>query len=237
MSNSHVEAQDLLHLELDGGFDFVNLLLHIFPRRKESGEFPSLGEARPQKTRDLLDHIVRGKEEVILLRKLLHELLVLVELLEVLNGHLRHLDTIGLFAVGGISKHAALDVGAGNFGQPKGAGETLVALRIVVLQRDLKLDGFGKITLLSLEFDRSLLDGLPGGEGENVVDGLVEDGGVQLVGHDFLGVCVLYKREKVYKYGVLFPSNDWSRYINISVGRRCKNEGDNERGERAVADG
>ena len=201
MSHGHIEAHNLLHLELDGGLDLINLLLHIFARCKEGGELARLGKTRSQQTRDLLDHIVRGKEEVILLGKLLHKLLVLVELLEILNGHLRHLDTIGLFAVSRISQYAALDVGTGNFGQTKGAGETLVALRIVVLQCDLEFHGFGEVTLLSLEFDGTLLDGFTGGEGEDVVDGLVEDGGVQLVRHDgCMKLAVMYERECKNRY-------------------------------------
>jgi hypothetical protein len=37
---------------------------------------------------------------------------------------------------------------AGNIGQTDGARETLVTLGVVVLQTDLKLDGFEKVTLL-----------------------------------------------------------------------------------------
>ncbi len=220
MSHSHIEAHNLLHLELDGGLDLVNLLLHIFARSKEGGELTRLGETRSQKTRDLLDHVVRGKEEVILLGKFLHKLLVLVELLEILDRHLGDLDTISLFAVGGIAENAALDVGTGNFGQAKGTGETFVTLRIVVLQSDLKLNGFGEVTLLSLELDVSLLDGFTGREGKDVVDGLVEDGGVQLVGHDEM-LAVVFVQESI-QAEILFPSNDWSRLIYL-----CWNNGEN----------
>lgn len=41
-------------------------------------------------------------------------------------------------------------VGARNRGQLDGAGETLVTLRIIVLESDLELDGLEKVTLLLL---------------------------------------------------------------------------------------
>ena len=40
-----------------------------------------------QKTRDLVNHVIRSEEEIIALGKLLDELLVLVELLQILDGH------------------------------------------------------------------------------------------------------------------------------------------------------
>lgn len=85
ISNGNVEAHDLLHLELDGGLDLINLLLHILAGGKEGGELSSLGQTRTKKTGDLLDHVVGGKEEIILLGEFLYKLLVLVELLKIIN--------------------------------------------------------------------------------------------------------------------------------------------------------
>jgi hypothetical protein len=168
VGNSYVKAHDLLHLELDGSLNLVNLFLHILTRGKEGRELSSLGETGTQKTRDLLDHVVRSQEEIILLGKLLDELLVLVELLEVFNAHVVNSDTIGLFTVSSVSKHAALEVRTRNLGKFKGSRETFVTLRIVVLQGNLDFNSLGEVTLFAFSFS--------GGKGKDVIDGLVEEG-------------------------------------------------------------
>jgi len=175
ISNGNIQAHDLLHLELDGRLDLINLLLHIITGREKGGELTSLGKTGSQKTGDLLDHVIRGKEEIILLRKLLNKLLVLVELLKVINRHVGNSNTVSLFAVSSVSEHAALEVRAGDGGKTEGTRETLVTLGVVVLKGDLDLNGFGKVTLLSLDVFSSLLDGLAGGEGKDVFDSLVEE--------------------------------------------------------------
>lgn len=184
ISNGNVEAHNLLHLELDGGLDLINLLLHIFTTGKKGGELSSLGKTGSEKTGDLLDHIVRGKKEVILLGEFLNKLLVLVELLKIINAHVVDTDTISLLTMGSVSEHAGLEVGAGNAGETEGTRETLVTLGIVVLEGDLDLNGFSEVTLLSLDLCTATGDGFSGSEGEDFVNGLVEEGGVQLVGHD-----------------------------------------------------
>ena len=147
ISNSNVEAHDLLHLELDGGFDLVNLLLHILTTGKKGGELTSLGKTRSKKTGNLLNHVIGGKEEIVLLRELLHKLLVFVELLKGLSVHVIDADTIGLLTMGSISKHATLDVGAGDLRKTESSGETLVTLGVVVLKGDLEFNGLGEVTL------------------------------------------------------------------------------------------
>jgi len=102
-------------------------------------------------------------------------------------------NTVSLLAVSSISEHAALKVGAGDGGETEGTGETLVTLGVVVLQGDLDINGFGEVTLLSLDFLTSLGDGLSGGVGDDVIDGLVEEGRIQLVRHDeleFVKICM-----------------------------------------------
>lgn len=47
----------------------------------------TLRQSRTQETRDLTDDRLRGKEGMVLVRKLLDELLVTIELFQVLNGH------------------------------------------------------------------------------------------------------------------------------------------------------
>lgn len=51
------------------------------------GELSGLGETGAEETRDLLDEGVGGDERIVLAGKLLDELLVLVELLQVVRGH------------------------------------------------------------------------------------------------------------------------------------------------------
>merc|ERR550539_566755 len=86
VSNCNVEAHNLLHLELNGRLDLVDFLLHIITWSEEGWELTRLGQSWSQKTWDLLDHVVGCEEEIVLLGKLLNELLVLVQLLQVLDG-------------------------------------------------------------------------------------------------------------------------------------------------------
>mmetsp|Transcript_15298 Transcript_15298/g.22143 ORF Transcript_15298/g.22143 Transcript_15298/m.22143 type:complete len:249 (+) Transcript_15298:529-1275(+) len=173
-----IEAHDLSHLELDSGLDLVDLFLHIITSGQERWEFTRLGEAGSEKTGDLFDHVVGGEEKVVTLGKFLDELLVLVELFEVLHGHVVDSDPIGLFAVGGVSEHAAFEVGAGHGGELEGSGETLVAGGVVVFEGELRLDGLDEVAFLSFDFFSHAGDGFAGGEGEDVNDGLVEESGV-----------------------------------------------------------
>ena len=185
ISDSDVEAHDLLHLKLNGGLDFVDLFLHIITTGEKGREFSSLGKTWSKKTRDLLDHVIGSKEEIVLLGELLNQLLVLVQLLQVLNTHMIHSNTISLFAMDRISKHAALEIWARDSRQSESAGETLVADRVVVLQRDLNLDGLSEVTLLSsdLVFANDYL--FPSRESQDIGDSFVQQGRVQLR-HDWL---------------------------------------------------
>lgn len=63
----HQTDSYLLHLELDGGFDLINLDVEVLVVGEQGGEFASLVEPRPQDTRDLLDQRFRGQEGIILL--------------------------------------------------------------------------------------------------------------------------------------------------------------------------
>lgn len=183
VSDRDVKAHDLLHLELDGGLDLIDLSLHVITSGDESGELSCLGKTGTKKTRDLLDHVVRGHEEIVSLGKLLDQLLVLVELLQVLNTHVVNTDAIGLLTVGSISKNTALKVGAGNGRKLEGSGETLVTDRIVVLQRNLGFDGFDEVTLLSglvFTVDANIFTSRVG---KDVSDSLFKECRVKL-GHD-----------------------------------------------------
>ena len=66
----------------------------------------TLGQTGTKETRDLLDEGLGGEEGVVLLGELLDELLVLVELLQVVNGHVLEVDLLGTVDVGGIGENA-----------------------------------------------------------------------------------------------------------------------------------
>jgi len=83
--------------------------------------------------------------------------------------------------MGSVSEHAALEVWTRDGWETEGSGETLVTLRIVVLQGDLDLEGLGEVTNLSLELFSTLGDGLSLSEGKGISDALVQKCGVKLV--------------------------------------------------------
>jgi hypothetical protein len=145
------QASHLLHLELDGSLDGINLVLKNVVLIKGGGELTSLVEARTKDTRDLLDQGGGGQEVIIFLGELLNKLLVLVELLQVLNGHLVNSHLVGLLAMLGISKDTHGGVRLGDGRKLESTGETLVSLGIVVLKGHLKLHGLGEVSLLALE--------------------------------------------------------------------------------------
>lgn len=110
----------------------------------------TLGETRTQETGDLLDEGVGGDESVVLACQLLDELLVLVELLQVLSGHGVNTTVLRTVDVVLVTENADGHVRAGDLGELDGAGETLVTLRVVVLEADLELDGLEEVALLLL---------------------------------------------------------------------------------------
>jgi hypothetical protein len=108
----------------------------------------TLGQTGTQETGNLLDEGVGSKEGIVLASKLLDELLVLVELLQVISGHGIDAVVLGTVEIVLVTKNTDGHVGAGNGGQLDGARETLVTLGVVVLQTDLKFDGLEEVSLL-----------------------------------------------------------------------------------------
>jgi len=147
VANSNTEAENLLELELDSRANLNKLVREIFSAGDWSGELAGFGKTGTKETRDLLDQGFRRQESVILLGKFLDKLLVLVKLLQVVDGHVLELDLFCAIDIGGIGKNADRHAGAGDIGELHGSGETLVSLGIVVLQADLKFDGLGEVTL------------------------------------------------------------------------------------------
>lgn len=87
VTNGNTEAQNLLELELDGGLDVGDLGGHVLSVGDGGRELSGLRETGTEETRNLLDQTLGSKEGIVLASKLLDELLVLVELLEIVNGH------------------------------------------------------------------------------------------------------------------------------------------------------
>jgi hypothetical protein len=127
------------------------------------GELAGLVETRSQETRNLLDQSLGGNESIVLLGELLDKLLVLVELLQVINRLELHTDLLGLIAVKGITENADGHLGARDVGETNGARETLITLRIVVLETNLELDSLEEVTLLLLGLLLDLANALADG--------------------------------------------------------------------------
>jgi len=148
IANSDSHAKNLLELELDGGLDISDLVLEVVGVGDGRWEFAGLGKTWTQKTRNLLDQSLRSEESVILASKLLDELLVLVELLQILSGHGIDSEMLSTIDIVLVTKDANGQVWAGYVRELDSSGETLVTLGIVVLEADLKLDCLEEIALL-----------------------------------------------------------------------------------------
>lgn len=148
IADSDTQAQHLLQLVLDGGLDLVDLVLQGVVMGDEGGELTSLVEAGAEQTGDHLDDRVGSQESSVPLGKLLHELLILVQLLEVVHGHGIHTESSGLFAMLNITKDAHLHLRARAERELDGAAETLIFLGVIVLKPDLQLDGLSELTRL-----------------------------------------------------------------------------------------
>ena len=88
------------------------------------------------------------------LTQLLNELLVLVQLLQSLGIHAFDVVGLGFIAVLLVSQNADGHLRSGNIPEPHGSRETLIFLGIIVLQRDLELDGFDELPLLLLTLSK-----------------------------------------------------------------------------------
>jgi len=144
VSNSDTDAKNLLQLELNSALKFIDLGLHIIRVGDERREFASLVETRTQETWDLSDNSFRSKECAILLGHLLDDLLVLVDLLQVINGHVVKIKLLGLIDVDLISKNANLEVGLSWVWKLDCSRETLILLWIVVSETNLEFYGLNE---------------------------------------------------------------------------------------------
>eukprot|EP00962_Isochrysis_galbana_P024697 scaffold7583_cov118-Isochrysis_galbana.AAC.3 len=168
VADGHVEAEHLLQLELDRRLHLVHLGREVLLLHDERGKFARLVEAGAEQTRDLLDQRLRREEIVVLLgcgrgtggsdvvRQASHytasQVLQPVRVLEV------EAERGSLLAVEGVAQHAYLHLRSRDVWQLDVAGETLVLLRIVVLQANLQLNRLKKTTLLLLRPLQHLVD-------------------------------------------------------------------------------
>lgn len=112
---------------------------------------PTFRQPRAQKTGDLLDECIRRHKSIIFPRQLLDQLLVLVQLLQIIRAHRIYPKVLGPVNVMLVPKNTDGHVGTRYFRQLDSAGETLVALRVIVLEADLELHSLKEIALLFVE--------------------------------------------------------------------------------------
>ena len=95
--------------------------------------------------KSMMNHIVPGN-----LTELLDELLVFLQLLQILHTHLVDANSLGLLTVLVVSQHAHLHLRPWCVRQLDGAAETLILLWVIILESNLELDRFCKLSLLGL---------------------------------------------------------------------------------------
>merc|ERR1711974_494874 len=118
---------------------------------EEGRELAGLVKSRSQQTGDLLDKGLGSQESIVLLGKLLHLFLVLVELLQIVSAHAGEALGLSLVAMLLVTQDAHCELRAGDMLQLDGARETLVLLGIVVLEADLEVHSFLELPLLGLQ--------------------------------------------------------------------------------------
>lgn len=147
VTNGNTQAENLLQLELDGALHLGNLLIQVVRVGDGGGELAGLVQTGSEKTGNLLDDDIGGEEDIKRLGQLLHQLLILVQLLQILNRLEGNVQGLGLVTVHLITENADAHVGLGHVGEADGTGKTLITLRIVVLQTNLQLDSLVKVAL------------------------------------------------------------------------------------------
>lgn len=146
-AGADTHAGDLSELELHGCAEILHgkdELLVVGDGNRELLDSVKNGSANDG---NLLDHGIGGNEGVVLLGPLLDDLLVLVVLLELIEGGDIDVETVflGFNLVLLIGDHADLEVGAGDVGKSDGSDETLILLGIVVLEAELDLNGLSEL--------------------------------------------------------------------------------------------
>jgi len=161
VTDAAAQAQHLLELELDRRLQILGLLGKVVTECDRGRELVETVQVRTDNTRNGLDDGLGGEERIIASAELLHELLVLVEFLEVFHVESGQVLLLRLLLVLEVADDADAHVGAAQIRQAESASETLVLLGVVVLQVDLKINRLGELALLAL--------------GENLLDGVLQN--------------------------------------------------------------
>jgi hypothetical protein len=141
----NAQTKHLLELELYSALHISNLLGEILTVGHGGGELSGLGQTGAEETWNLLDQLLGCDEGVIFAGELLDQLFVLVELLEVVDGHGFERMMLGAVDVMLVAENADGHVRPWDLRELHGSGETLITLGIVVLETDLELDGLEKV--------------------------------------------------------------------------------------------
>merc|ERR1712142_338986 len=160
MSDSNSQTKDLLHLELDGSLDVIDFVHHLVPMSYHGWELAGFVETRSQKTRDLFDQGVRSNKTIISLGQFLHQLLILVQLLQSFYIHVWDVVGFRLITMGFVTKNTDLQLGSRDVLQFDSTTETLVSLRIVILESNLQFDSLQEVPFLGLGMFQNCLHDL-----------------------------------------------------------------------------
>jgi len=118
VTNGNRQTQDLLHLELNGSLDFLNLGGHRLAVSQGGREFTSLVQTRAQQTRDLLDESFTREESIEFLGEILDQFLVLVQFLQSISIHAWDTSSGSFITMLLISKNADGHFWSGNMLEP-----------------------------------------------------------------------------------------------------------------------
>jgi hypothetical protein len=148
VSDGNTQAKNLLHLQLDGLLLNIHEILQVTVGGQQDGELLGSVQSRTKKTGNVTNQAVGGEEDIVVVGHLLDDLLVLVHGLQVIDGLVGNTEGDGLVAVRLVTENAELEVLLALVTQDDAGLETLVAVRVIVLQTDLEFDGFDKLPLL-----------------------------------------------------------------------------------------
>ena len=175
MTDRDGEAEDLLHLELDGVENVVDLLSRVFVVVDDRRELTSSVKTGTHDSRKLLDEGIRSQESVVLLSELTDELLVLVEVGDFINVHARNTFLLTDLLVLIVDEDADINVRSGGVGEDEGTSETLILSGINLLESDLEFNSLDETSLLTLHLGSIDFDFLTSRIGEDGVDSLVHN--------------------------------------------------------------
>ena len=181
--HGHGQAQHLLHLELHGVQNAVDLLSGVFAVGDHRGELAGSVQTRTHETRQLLDQSVGSEESVVLLGELADQLLVLVQVGDLVHVHAGDVLLLANLLVLVVHEDAHVDVVSRGVGQHEGTSETLVLSGIDLLQGDLQLHGLHEVSLLSLHLLSIDLHLVTSGIGQNRIQSLVQNFAANLAIH------------------------------------------------------